>query len=131
MRIVRGAIPAAVTVALLTMTTAALWYARQVGLGPHHPVFMYLLPIVFIAMAYGGRIAGACAIAAIMCASFFLYDPIYSFAIANRREYGDLICFAVLALLAVKCAVELLRPAKCSEAAKPPYRRRYQNSLAS
>ncbi len=54
-----------------------------------------------------------------ICAAFFLYDPMYSFYVANRLEFGELICFAVLALIGVKCTVDLLRPAANIPAASP------------
>ncbi len=35
---------------------------------------------------------------ATVCAAFFLYDPLYSFYVSNPLEFGELICFALLAL---------------------------------
>jgi K+-sensing histidine kinase KdpD len=112
MRIVKGAIPFAVTFAIVTAVTAILFYFKQAGLGPHHPVFFYLLPIAAVAILYGSLPAMLFAAAATLCGAYFLYDPVYSFQIANRLEIGDLICFTVLALMAVKCTVELTRPMK-------------------
>jgi K+-sensing histidine kinase KdpD len=124
MGIVRGAIPFAVTLTVVAAVTALLWYGKLAGVGPHHPVFVYLMPIALVAILYGSRPAVLSAIAAIMCSAFFLYDPIYSFEVANRLEYGDLICFAVLALFGVKCTAELFRPAAAKiPAAKPRYGR--------
>jgi K+-sensing histidine kinase KdpD len=59
-------------------------------------VFFYLLPISLLTMAYGRLAALLCAAGAMLCSAFFLYDPIYSFEVANRLEVGDLVCFAVL-----------------------------------
>jgi K+-sensing histidine kinase KdpD len=112
MRIVKGAIPFAVTLAIVAAVTAILLYFKLAGIGPHHPVFFYLLPIALVAILLGSLPAMLFALAAIVCGAFFLYDPIYSLRVADPMEYGDLICFAVLALMAVKCTVELLRPAK-------------------
>ena len=112
MRYVKGAIPFAVTLAVVAATTAVLLYFKLVGAGPHHPIFLYLLPIALIAFLFGSRPATLFAIVAIFCSAFFLYDPVYSFHVANPREFGDLICFMMLALMTVKCAVELLRPAR-------------------
>jgi len=112
MRIVKGAIPFAVTLAVVAAVTAILLYFKLAGIGPHHPVFFYLLPIALVAILLGSWPATVFALAAIVCGAFFLYDPIYSLRLADPMEYGDLICFAVLALMAVKCTVELLRPAK-------------------
>ena len=121
MRVVRGTVPVAVSLAVVSAVTAILWYVKLAAIGPHHPVFFYLLPITFVAFVYGSRPAILCAGTAIMCAAFFLYDPIYSFYVSNRLEFGELICFAVLALIGVKCAVELLRPV----AKLPAVRSRY------
>jgi hypothetical protein len=57
------------------------------------------------------------------CADFFLYDPIYSFVISSRVEFGDLTCFSLLALITVKCASELFRPSEKIPAAKSRYGR--------
>jgi K+-sensing histidine kinase KdpD len=114
MRFVKGAIPFAVTLAVVAAVTAILLYFKLAGIGPHHPVFFYLLPIALVAILLGSWPATLFALAAIVCGAFFLYDPIYSLRVADPMEYGDLICFAVLALMAVKCTVELLRPAKAS-----------------
>ncbi len=122
MRFVKGAIPFVVTLAVVTAVTAILLYFKVAGVGPHHPVFFYLLPIALVAILLGSRPATLFAAAAIMCGAFFLYDPIYSLRVADPMEYGDLICFAVLALMVVKCTVELLRPAK-APASKARYGR--------
>ena len=110
MRFVKGAIPFAVMLAVVAAVTAVLWYCKLAGGGPHHPIFIYLLPIALVAILYGTVPAALCAAAAVMCSAFFLYDPIYSFRVANRLEIGDLVCFTMLALISVKCTVELLRP---------------------
>jgi K+-sensing histidine kinase KdpD len=123
MWIVKGALPFAVTLAVVATVTAVLWYVKMAGLGPLHPVFFYLLPIAFVAILYGSLPATLCAGAAALCSAFFLYDPVYSFEVSNRLEYGDLICFTALALIAVKCTVELLRPVAKLPAAKPRYGR--------
>jgi K+-sensing histidine kinase KdpD len=120
MRFVKGAVPFAVTLVVVAAVTAILLYFKLAGVGPHHPVFFYLLPIALIAFLFGGVPATLFALTAIFCGAFFLYDPIYSFHVSNPLEYGDLICFTVLALMAVKCTVELLRPVK-PPAARPRY----------
>jgi K+-sensing histidine kinase KdpD len=111
MGLVKSLIYVAFPLAVASAVTALLWYVRSGGNGPHHPVFFYLLPIVLVALLCGSLPALLCAVAAIVCAIFFLYDPLYSFSVANPLETGELICFAALALIAVKCMSELLRPA--------------------
>ena len=103
MRYVRSVAPFAVTLAVVAATTAVLLYFKLAGAGPHHPIFMYLLPIGLIAFLFGSMPATLFAVVAIFCSAFFLYDPVYSFRVANPREFGDLICFMILALMTVKC----------------------------
>jgi K+-sensing histidine kinase KdpD len=122
MRLVKTVVPVAVSAALVSAVTAVLWYAKQAAMGVHHPVFFYLLPLALVAMLYGGRLGLLCAVAAAACSTFLLYDPVYSFAIANPREWGDLICFAVLAVMTVKCTRELMRPVTKMPTAKSGYR---------
>jgi K+-sensing histidine kinase KdpD len=112
-----GLVKGAATLAVLAIVTAILWSAKTAAVGPHHPVFFYLLPVAFVAILYGSVAATLAAIAAALCSAFFLYDPVYSFAVANPLEYGDLICFIALALMAVKCTAELLRPSEIAPAA--------------
>jgi K+-sensing histidine kinase KdpD len=120
MRFVKGAAPFAVALVVAAAVTAILLYFKLAGVGPHHPVFFYLLPIALVAILLGSAPATMFAIAAIPCGAFFLYDPVYSFRVTNPLEFGDLICFSVLALIAVKCTVELLRPAKSPATAARP-----------
>jgi K+-sensing histidine kinase KdpD len=121
MWIVKGAVPVAVALAVVCVVTAVLWHVKLAGVGPYHPVFFYLLPIALIAMVFGSLPAILCTIMATLCAAFFLYDPIYSFTLANTLEWGDLVCFAVVALIGVKCTVELSRPVAKIPAAKSSY----------
>src|ERR1700691_4152151 len=120
MRFVKGAAPFDVTFVVGAAVTAILVYFKLPGVGPHHPVFFYLLPITFVAIMFGSAPATMFAITAIPCGAYFLYDPVYSFRDTNPLEFGDLICFSVLALIAVKCTVELLRPAKSPVPAPRP-----------
>jgi K+-sensing histidine kinase KdpD len=123
MKLVKGVIPFAVTLVVVAAVTGILFVGKQAHVGPHHPVFVYLLPVALVAIAYGTLPAALCAIAAAMCSAYFLYDPIYSFHVSNRLEYGDLICFTGLALIGVKCTVELTRPTGKMPAAKPRFGR--------
>jgi K+-sensing histidine kinase KdpD len=111
MGLFRGAAGVAISFAIVAVVTAALWLAKLAGFGPLHPVFFYLLPIALVAVLYGSVPALLCAATAIACSAYFLYDPIYSFYVTKPLEYGDLICFAMLAFIGVKCTVDLVRPA--------------------
>jgi K+-sensing histidine kinase KdpD len=115
-----GLVKGAVTLAILAVVTAILWSAKTAAVGPHHPVFFYLLPVALVAILYGSVAATSCTVAAALCSAFFLYDPVFSFAVANPLEYGDLICFIALALMAIKCTAELLRPSAATPAATRP-----------
>ena len=123
MWIVKGAIPFAVTFAVVTAVTAVLLHFKLATFGPEHPVFFYLLPIGVVMLLYGSLPALLAVFTAAACADFFLYDPIYTFVISSRVELGDLTCFSLLALITVKCASELFRPSEKIPAAKSRYGR--------
>jgi K+-sensing histidine kinase KdpD len=121
MRMKIQAVPLAVSLTVVLLVTAILWYVKLSGAGPLHPVFFYLLPIALLTMLYGRLAALVCASVAMLCSAFFLYDPIYSFHVTNRLEVGDLVCFAMLALIGVQCTGELLRPQTKISAARSRY----------
>jgi len=101
----------AISAVIVGALTVLLWYVKRYAIGPHHPAFFYLPLIAGVAFIYGGSQGVLCVIVAAACSAFFLYDPMYSFAVANPMEWGDLVCFAMLGLFGVKCARELMRPA--------------------
>jgi K+-sensing histidine kinase KdpD len=107
MRLLRGAVPIAGALAVVSAVTLVLWYFKSATIGPDHPVFFYLLPIGVVTMVYGSWPALLGVFTATACADYFLYDPLYSFSIDSRVEFGDLACFSLLALIAVKCTSEL------------------------
>jgi K+-sensing histidine kinase KdpD len=110
MGMMKRALPVTVALAVVSAITLVLWYSKVAALGPDHPVFFYLLPLALVAMFYGRWPALLGVFAAIASADYFLYDPIYSFVIDSRVEAGDLSCFALVALVGVKCTSELFRP---------------------
>ena len=107
----KRAVPVAVALSIVSAVTAVLWVVRLESVGPQHLVFFYLLPTALVAVLYGGVAAMLCAGAATLCAAYFLYDPLYSFSVANPLELGELFCFVGLALIGAKCSADLLRPA--------------------
>jgi K+-sensing histidine kinase KdpD len=109
-RALKGVIPMGVSLALLAAVTAILWHLKITTTRSEHLVFFYLLPAVLIAYLYTGRLAMLCAAMAVVLADYFLQDPLYSLANDNPLEYGDLICFAALAAMAIKCIRVLVRP---------------------
>ncbi|HXW42731.1 MAG TPA: DUF4118 domain-containing protein [Xanthobacteraceae bacterium] len=110
MRIVNATVPIAVVLAIIAAVTAILWLVKVEAVGPHHLVFFYLLPTMLVAVLYGSLPAMLCAVAATLCAAYFLYDPLYSFVVANPLELGELGFFAALAMIGAKCTADLLRP---------------------
>jgi K+-sensing histidine kinase KdpD len=123
MSVLKGAVSVTVTLAVVSAVTAVLWYFKLATVGPEHPVFFYLLPIGVVMLLYGSLPALLAVFTAAACADYFLYDPIYSFVISSRVEFGDLTCFSLLALITVKCASELFRPSAKIPAAKSRYSR--------
>jgi K+-sensing histidine kinase KdpD len=110
MRIVKGVVPIVVAFAVVSVVTAVLWLVKLEAVGPQHLVFFYLLPTAVVAVLYGSRPAMLCALAATAFAAFFLYEPLYSFEVSKPVEWGELLCFAGLALIGAKCTADLLRP---------------------
>jgi K+-sensing histidine kinase KdpD len=121
MSIVTRGLPVAISLTVIAVVTAVLWYLRLGTLSLRDPVFFYVLPIIVVAIVFGRGPAlfGVCA--AFICADYFLYEPLYSLDISSRVEFGDLACFSLLALIGVKCVGELFRPT--AKAAKPRLRK--------
>ncbi len=109
------------SVSLIVAVTALLFYLQGTVDGADHLVFFYLLPVILIATVYNGRLAIACAVLAAALADYFLQDPLYSFLNDNPLEYGDLLCFAAMAMMAVKCVRLFLRPQ--TQTSRPRVRR--------
>jgi K+-sensing histidine kinase KdpD len=110
MGILRRGAPVALVLGVVSAVTAVLWFIRVSAVGPHHLVFFYLLPIALIATLYGSLAAMLYGIAAMLCAAFFLYDPLYSFYVTSPLDVGELACFVAVALIGAKCAADLLQP---------------------
>jgi K+-sensing histidine kinase KdpD len=97
-----------VSLAMLIVVTAFLWWVkRALPNALHHPVFFYLLPTALVAVLYGMVEGALFAVAAFVCSAFLLYDPVYSFYLSSMRALGELFWFLVIALVGVKCVVEL------------------------
>jgi K+-sensing histidine kinase KdpD len=97
--------PVAVSVALTAATTAILFQMHASQTTPHRLVYFYLLPLFLITILYTDRIALVCVGLALLCADYFLQDPIYSF---YTSEYYDLIWFAALASVEIATIRKLL-----------------------
>jgi K+-sensing histidine kinase KdpD len=93
----------AVSLALVAAVTAILWRIKVTVGGSHQFVYFYLFPVIWIRILFSDVLAALCAVIASVLANYFLQDPIYSLYNDNPLEYGDLVCFVVLALFAIKC----------------------------
>jgi K+-sensing histidine kinase KdpD len=116
----RRAMPVAVSLGSVGAVTSVLFYLKLATTGLHHPIFVYLPLIALVAMVYGSAAALIGAAAAIASATFFLYEPAYSFAVVNGLEVGDLLWFALLAVIVTRCA-RALRPSSKLPEAKSRY----------
>jgi K+-sensing histidine kinase KdpD len=120
MRILEGLKPIAASLGLMSAVTALLWQVNQTAASSHALVYIYLFPVTLIAALYNGRVALLSVAMALVCADYFLQEPLYSLANDNPREYGDLVCFALLAVTATKVIRELVRPRTSSLEARSP-----------
>jgi hypothetical protein len=59
--------------------------------------------VIWVRILFSDALAALCAVIAAVCADYFLQDPLFSLYNDDGLEYGDLFCFIVLALLAIKC----------------------------
>jgi K+-sensing histidine kinase KdpD len=109
MRIVKGLTPIAASLGLMAAVTVLLWQVNLTAASPGL-IYIYLFPVALIATIYNGRVAVLATAMALVCADYFLQEPIYSLANDNPREYGDLVCFTLLAVTAIKFIRVLLRP---------------------
>jgi K+-sensing histidine kinase KdpD len=120
MRVLKGLKPIAASLGLMSAVTALLWQVNQTAAGSHALVYIYLFPVTLIAALYNGRVAVLSTAMALVCADYFLQEPLYSLANDNPREYGDLVCFALLAVTAIKVIRELVRPRTSNFEARSP-----------
>jgi K+-sensing histidine kinase KdpD len=97
------ALRVAVSLAHVAAATAILWRIKVTVGGSHQFVYFYLFPVIWIRILYSDTLAAFCAVVASVLANYFLQDPLFSLYNENPLEYGDLVCFVALALLAIKC----------------------------
>jgi K+-sensing histidine kinase KdpD len=110
MRVVKGLTPIAASLGLMLAVTALLWQWHLSVADSHALIYIYLFPVALIAALYNGRLAVLATAIALLCADYFFQEPIYSLANDNPREWGDMVCFAILAVTAIKVIRELIRP---------------------
>ena len=110
MRALKGLVPIAVSLGLILAVTAILWRLTLTTESSQALVYINLFPVALIAALYNGRLALLSAALALVCADYFLQEPLYSLANDDSREYGDLFVFALLAVPAIKFVRVLVRP---------------------
>jgi K+-sensing histidine kinase KdpD len=103
-------LPVLVSLGFVFAFTAILWQIKLSTGSSGGLTYFLLFPVILTAAFYNGRIALLCAAVAIICADYFLQDPIYSLVNDNSLEYGDLIVFALVAAVGIKATRELMRP---------------------
>ena len=96
------ALQVTISLALIASVTLILWYIKLGAGSTHQFVYFYLFPVLWVRILFSDALAAFCALFAAVCADYFLQDPPYSFYIYNDLEFGDLVCFVVLALLSIK-----------------------------
>jgi K+-sensing histidine kinase KdpD len=108
------ALPMAVSLAIVAAVTAILWRIKVSVGGSHQFVYFYLFPVILIRVLFSDALAALCAAIASLLANYFLQDPLYSLYNADPLDYGDLIGFFLLSLLAIKCVFSepLIAPGK-------------------
>jgi K+-sensing histidine kinase KdpD len=116
MRLGNKVLPMAVSLAIVAAVTAVLWRIKLTVGGSHQYVYFYLFPVILIRVLFSDALAALCAAIASLLANYFLQDPLYSLYNADRLDYGDLIGFFLLSLLAIKCVFSdpLMSPGKKS-----------------
>ena len=112
MRKAPRALRVAVSLGIVGLATSLLVYFKLTAAGLQHPIFIYLPLIALLAFALGSMAALSGAAAAIAAAGYLLYDPAYTFTFTDALEIGDLLWFALLAVIVVKCTRILRRSGK-------------------
>jgi K+-sensing histidine kinase KdpD len=110
MRAFKGVLPIAASVGLILAVTVILWQIDSTTAGSYHLVYIYLFPVALIAALYNSRLAFLGTAIALICADYFLQKPLYVLGNDNPLEYGDLFCFALLAVTTIKFIRVLVRP---------------------
>src|SRR5215469_14674831 len=93
MRVLKGALPIAVSVSLILAATAILWGINSTAGGSHHLVYIYLFPVALITALYNGRLALLSTAIAMICADYFLQKPLIRFWQRQSSRIWRSFCF--------------------------------------
>jgi two-component system sensor histidine kinase KdpD len=83
----------------LVAATTLIIYAAATVLDPHYLIVLYLVPIVLAMLRSGFVQALVAVLLSALAASFFFYEPVYSFYVADAEELIELVIFAILAVV--------------------------------
>ena len=84
---------------LLVAATTLIIYTLATVLDAHYLIALYLVPIV-LAMLRSGFVQGLVVVLlSALTASFFFYEPLYSFDVADPEELVELVIFAILGVV--------------------------------
>jgi two-component system sensor histidine kinase KdpD len=84
---------------LLVAATTLIIYAAATMLDVHYLIALYLVPIVFVMLRSGFAQALVVVLLSALAVSFFFYEPLYSFYVADAEELVELVIFAILAVV--------------------------------
>ena len=100
------AAPVLVPLVLLSITTGVL-FVLDALLDPEHLIFGYLVPTTLIAIGYGSTAAMLTTIGGVLLATYFLYEPTFSFFIRDPLHVAELVFFTLLALAASQVVAKI------------------------
>ena len=106
MRIWERLAPIVVPLLIVIAATDVLYFFKD-AVHARHLVFFYLLPTAFVAMLYGSVLSMIFAIDATFIAGLFLYDSTSGLYLSDPHQAGELLVFAITALIGAKCTAEL------------------------
>ncbi len=84
---------------LLVVATTLLVYVSATVVDAHYLIVLYLVPIVAAMLRSGFAQGLVVVVLSASAVSFFFYEPLYSFQVADPEELVELVIFAVLALV--------------------------------
>jgi two-component system sensor histidine kinase KdpD len=93
---------------LLVAATTLIIYAAATVLDAHYLIALYLVPIVLAMLRSGFAQGFVVVLLCALAASFFFYEPVYSFYVADTEELVELVIFAILAVV-ISYLVTVLR----------------------
>jgi two-component system sensor histidine kinase KdpD len=84
---------------LLVAATTLIIYPAATVLDAHYLIALYLIPIVLAMLRSGFGQGLVVVLFSALAASFFFYEPVYSFYVTDAEELVELIIFAILAVV--------------------------------